>query len=215
MLTIVADRSSPWADGVFVWSQTLSALVKLMKECWYQNPSARLTALRIKKTLDKIHSSLEKGKTDCWGESHRTTDRSLYRHCVTRPLDSSAGISPNSNMLFICFVLHWPKNFFFYRELLFFYGYFFSHWTCWDSNFPSRNGIKENNTDTVWQASNWTLHHGIFLAPSHCLFKHWRTFKICTFQTNEEDRYTHRNAISTHNVCVCVRMILNTTRRTL
>lgn len=43
-------------------SQTLSALVKLMKECWYQNPSARLTALRIKKTLDKIHSSLEKGK---------------------------------------------------------------------------------------------------------------------------------------------------------
>lgn len=42
--------------------QTLSALVKLMKECWYQNPSARLTALRIKKTLDKIHSSLEKGK---------------------------------------------------------------------------------------------------------------------------------------------------------
>ncbi|TRZ00587.1 hypothetical protein DNTS_030545 [Danionella cerebrum] len=44
---------------------TLSALVKLMKECWYQNPSARLTALRIKKTLDKIHSSLEKGKTDC------------------------------------------------------------------------------------------------------------------------------------------------------
>lgn len=46
------------------WSlwQTLSALVKLMKECWYQNPSARLTALRIKKTLDKIHLSLEKGK---------------------------------------------------------------------------------------------------------------------------------------------------------
>lgn len=37
-----------------------------MKECWYQNPSARLTALRIKKTLDKIHSTLEKGKADCW-----------------------------------------------------------------------------------------------------------------------------------------------------
>ncbi|CAF87400.1 unnamed protein product, partial [Tetraodon nigroviridis] len=42
--------------------QTLSALVKLMKECWYQNPSARLTALRIKKTLDKIHGSVEKSK---------------------------------------------------------------------------------------------------------------------------------------------------------
>lgn len=39
-----------------------------MKECWYQNPSARLTALRIKKTLDKIHSSLEKGKESWEGE---------------------------------------------------------------------------------------------------------------------------------------------------
>lgn len=57
-----------WRDFVTLlltlvcFPQTLSALVKLMKECWYQNPSARLTALRIKKTLDKIHSSLEKGK---------------------------------------------------------------------------------------------------------------------------------------------------------
>lgn len=50
------------------FSQTLSALVKLMKECWYQNPSARLTALRIKKTLDKIHSSLEKGKESWEGD---------------------------------------------------------------------------------------------------------------------------------------------------
>lgn len=37
-----------------------------MKECWYQNPSARLTALRIKKTLTKIDNSLDKLKTDCW-----------------------------------------------------------------------------------------------------------------------------------------------------
>ncbi|XP_050683912.1 TGF-beta receptor type-1 [Leptidea sinapis] len=29
----------------------LSAITKVMKECWYQNPAARLTALRIKKTL--------------------------------------------------------------------------------------------------------------------------------------------------------------------
>lgn len=57
--------------------QTLSALVKLMKECWYQNPSARLTALRIKKTLDKIHSSLEKGKESWNGGArlHDVTDR--------------------------------------------------------------------------------------------------------------------------------------------
>lgn len=64
-------RRSSWLVRVFVFllplHKTLSALVKLMKECWYQNPSARLTALRIKKTLDKILSSLEKGKPDCWG----------------------------------------------------------------------------------------------------------------------------------------------------
>lgn len=46
--------------------QTLTSLAKLMKECWYQNPSARLTALRIKKTLTKIDNSLDKLKTDCW-----------------------------------------------------------------------------------------------------------------------------------------------------
>ena len=44
--------------------QTLSSMAKLMKECWYQNPSARLTALRIKKTLTKIDNSLDKIKTD-------------------------------------------------------------------------------------------------------------------------------------------------------
>lgn len=40
-----------------------------MKECWYQNPSARLTALRIKKTLTKIDNSLDKLKADCWPSS--------------------------------------------------------------------------------------------------------------------------------------------------
>ena len=46
--------------------QTLTSMAKLMKECWYQNPSARLTALRIKKTLTKIDNSLDKIKTDIW-----------------------------------------------------------------------------------------------------------------------------------------------------
>lgn len=50
---------------VCVLSQTLTSLAKLMKECWYQNPSARLTALRIKKTLTKIDNSLDKLKADC------------------------------------------------------------------------------------------------------------------------------------------------------
>ncbi|XP_049885080.1 TGF-beta receptor type-1-like isoform X2 [Pectinophora gossypiella] len=35
----------------------LSAISKVMKECWYHNPAARLTALRIKKTLANIGST--------------------------------------------------------------------------------------------------------------------------------------------------------------
>lgn len=27
---------------------------KIMKDCWYQNPAARLTALRVKKTLTSL-----------------------------------------------------------------------------------------------------------------------------------------------------------------
>ncbi|KAG5847287.1 hypothetical protein ANANG_G00124420 [Anguilla anguilla] len=62
---VCVEQQRPFIPNRWFSDPTLSALVKLMKECWYQNPSARLTALRIKKTLDKIHSSLEKGKADC------------------------------------------------------------------------------------------------------------------------------------------------------
>lgn len=55
-----------YAQIHFLLLQTLSSLAKLMKECWYHNPSARLTALRIKKTLTKIDNSLDKLKSDCW-----------------------------------------------------------------------------------------------------------------------------------------------------
>ena len=37
-------------------------MAKLMRECWYHNPAARLTALRVKKTLNKLQASLEKMK---------------------------------------------------------------------------------------------------------------------------------------------------------
>lgn len=40
--------------------QVLSGLAQMMRECWYPNPSARLTALRIKKTLQKLIQGLEK-----------------------------------------------------------------------------------------------------------------------------------------------------------
>lgn len=37
--------------------QCLRAMLKLMSECWAQNPASRLTALRIKKTLAKMVES--------------------------------------------------------------------------------------------------------------------------------------------------------------
>nr|ALR88679.1 activin receptor type I-like mw [Saccoglossus kowalevskii] len=48
------------------WSTdpTLMAVAKLMRECWFQNSSARLTTLRIKKTLMKIGESSKKIKPD-------------------------------------------------------------------------------------------------------------------------------------------------------
>ena len=34
--------------------QSLRVMARLMKECWYHNSAARLTALRIKKTLSSL-----------------------------------------------------------------------------------------------------------------------------------------------------------------
>ncbi|XP_030623182.1 serine/threonine-protein kinase receptor R3 isoform X2 [Chanos chanos] len=46
----------------------MSAIAKIMRECWFQSPSARLTALRVRKTLSKLDrdydSSMEKLKQD-------------------------------------------------------------------------------------------------------------------------------------------------------
>lgn len=61
---VCVDQQRPNIPNRWFSDPTLSSLAKLMKECWYQNPSARLTALRIKKTLTKIDSSLDKIKTD-------------------------------------------------------------------------------------------------------------------------------------------------------
>ena len=43
--------SSRWANSVI-----LSNISNLMQECWHSSPQARLSALRIKKTLNSIHS---------------------------------------------------------------------------------------------------------------------------------------------------------------
>ncbi|XP_005393455.1 PREDICTED: activin receptor type-1 isoform X1 [Chinchilla lanigera] len=62
---VCVDQQRPNIPNRWFSDPTLTSLAKLMKECWYQNPSARLTALRIKKTLTKIDNSLDKLKTDC------------------------------------------------------------------------------------------------------------------------------------------------------
>lgn len=38
----------------FPCSQALRIMGKMMRECWYANGAARLTALRIKKTLSQL-----------------------------------------------------------------------------------------------------------------------------------------------------------------
>ncbi|XP_053554293.1 activin receptor type-1 [Bombina bombina] len=62
---VCVDQQRPNIPNRWFSDPTLASLAKLMKECWYQNPSARLTALRIKKTLTKIDNSLDKLKSDC------------------------------------------------------------------------------------------------------------------------------------------------------
>ncbi|XP_024142809.1 activin receptor type-1 [Oryzias melastigma] len=61
---VCVDQQRPNIPNRWFSDLTLTSMAKLMKECWYQNPSARLTALRIKKTLTKIDNSLDKIKTD-------------------------------------------------------------------------------------------------------------------------------------------------------
>ncbi|XP_034784701.2 activin receptor type-1-like [Acipenser ruthenus] len=62
---VCVEQHSPFIPNRWSSDPALSVLAKLMKECWYQNPSARLTALPIRKTLTKIQSSLDKGKGEC------------------------------------------------------------------------------------------------------------------------------------------------------
>ncbi|XP_077184724.1 activin receptor type-1-like isoform X2 [Paroedura picta] len=59
---VCVDQQTPTIPNRLYSDPTLSALAKIMKECWYQSPSARLTALRIKKTLKKISDSFHKPK---------------------------------------------------------------------------------------------------------------------------------------------------------
>ncbi|XP_005478137.1 serine/threonine-protein kinase receptor R3 isoform X2 [Oreochromis niloticus] len=64
---VCVDQQRPSLHNRLHSHPILSAIVKIMKECWYQNPTARLTALRIRKTLSKLDHddfSIEKLKQD-------------------------------------------------------------------------------------------------------------------------------------------------------
>ncbi|NXA56384.1 ACVL1 kinase, partial [Nothocercus julius] len=61
---VCVDQQTPAVPNRLYSSAVLAALARVMKECWYQSPSARLTALRIKKTLQKLSQALEKPKQD-------------------------------------------------------------------------------------------------------------------------------------------------------
>ncbi|XP_073470213.1 activin receptor type-1-like [Aquarana catesbeiana] len=62
---VCVDQQRPNVPNTWCLDNVLSALTKIMRECWYQSPSARLTALRIKKTLNNLKNSLEQRKQEC------------------------------------------------------------------------------------------------------------------------------------------------------
>ncbi|XP_006900270.1 PREDICTED: serine/threonine-protein kinase receptor R3 [Elephantulus edwardii] len=59
---VCIDQQTPTIPNRLAADPVLSGLAQMMRECWYPNPSARLTALRIKKTLQKLSNSPENPK---------------------------------------------------------------------------------------------------------------------------------------------------------
>lgn len=54
---LVTDNYRPSLPNRWASDPLLNGMAKLMRECWHQNPSVRLPALRIKKTLQKLAQS--------------------------------------------------------------------------------------------------------------------------------------------------------------
>ncbi|XP_062872245.1 serine/threonine-protein kinase receptor R3 [Trichomycterus rosablanca] len=65
---VCVDQYRPCLHNRLHSHPIMSAIAKVMKECWFQSPSARLTALRVRKTLAKLDQdqdcSIDKLKLD-------------------------------------------------------------------------------------------------------------------------------------------------------
>lgn len=51
---VVIERRRPDVPNRWQSSEVMSKLSRMMKECWYQSPAARLSALRVRKSLQKL-----------------------------------------------------------------------------------------------------------------------------------------------------------------
>uniref|UniRef100_A0A8C2U4M4 receptor protein serine/threonine kinase n=1 Tax=Coturnix japonica TaxID=93934 RepID=A0A8C2U4M4_COTJA len=61
---VCIEQRTPTVPNRLFSDPVLRALPGLMKECWYQSPAARLTALRIKKSLQKLQQNLHQPKEE-------------------------------------------------------------------------------------------------------------------------------------------------------
>lgn len=74
--------------------QALRVMGKIMRECWYANGAARLTALRIKKTLSQL-SIQEDIKV--WAKSLERWERALSRTRLQTVWHWEEGAGPSTN----------------------------------------------------------------------------------------------------------------------
>ncbi|XP_015750418.1 PREDICTED: TGF-beta receptor type-1-like, partial [Acropora digitifera] len=51
---VCVEKYRPLIPSHWLQNEALKSMSKVMKECWYENSAARLTALRIKKTLTSV-----------------------------------------------------------------------------------------------------------------------------------------------------------------
>merc|ERR1719295_405044 len=55
---VVAKKLRPGASPHWKNNEALSIVYRLMKECWHESPSARLSMLRVKKSLASVKQSM-------------------------------------------------------------------------------------------------------------------------------------------------------------